>query len=163
MKALILGMVLLEFVFVAGAQTKAVPCYSGQTFPSCTQLERLAKAKMLAKAKTAAITIKATQTIACGDGSDGNCLRTDSEAETVIKRAVDESELWQNLTRSEPKKADVVLSFTTRNRSSLELCAYDADTYNLLWCETRSPSIALDNDAFRELAHFLDALRASQK
>jgi hypothetical protein len=143
------------------AQTK-VPCYSGEKHPSCTPAERVAKARMLAKAKTAAVIIEATQGIACGDGSDG-CFRTDSEAVSTIKRAVEESGLWQNLTQAEPKKADILLDFKTRDRGSLELCAYDADSDNLLWCEVRYPSIALDNDSSRELVHFLSALRASQK
>jgi hypothetical protein len=160
-QALSLALLGVQFVLVVGAQTK-VPCYSGETSPACTPAERFAKTKMLAKAKTAAVIIAAIQGIACGDGSDG-CIRTDSEAVSIVKRAVEESELWQNLTQAEPKKADILLNFKTRDRSSLQLCAYDADSNNLLWCELRSPSIALDNDSSRELDHFLSALRASQK
>jgi hypothetical protein len=162
MKTLILAMTFAQFVFVVGAQTK-VPCYSGQAFPSCTPSERLAKTKMLAKAKSAAVIIEANRTIACGDGSDGTCIAVDSAAVVIIQKEVENSDLWQNLTKAEAKKADLLLKFNTRNRTSLQLCAYDADSNDLLWCDYRNPSIALDNDSSREIAHILDALRASQK
>jgi hypothetical protein len=160
-RALSLGLLAAQFVSVVGAQAK-VPCYSGDKYPSCTPAERLAKAKMLANAKTAVVIIAATQGIACGDGSDG-CFRTDGDAISIVQRAVEESELSHNLTKAEPKKADILLNFTTRDRRSLQLCAYDADSNNLLWCEDRSPSISLDNDSSREIDHFLRARRASQK
>jgi hypothetical protein len=160
-QALSLAFLAVQFAFAVDAQTR-VPCYSGEKYPSCTPAERLAKGRMLGKAKTAAVIVAATEGIACGDGSDG-CFRTDSEAASIVNRAVEESALWQNLTQAEPKKADILLNFTTRDRRSLQLCAYDADSNNLLWCEVRSPSIALDNDASRELDHFLGALRTSRK
>ena len=74
-----------------------MPCYSGDKFPACTPAEQLFKAKMLGRAKTAAVIIKATQNIACGDGSDG-CFRTDTEAVSIVKRTIEESELWGSLT-----------------------------------------------------------------
>jgi hypothetical protein len=155
------GFLLVMFAFIAEAQTKKVPCYSGDSYPSCTPAQRLAKANALAKAKTAAVIIEATQGIACGDGSDG-CIRTDSGAITTIQHEVEESELWQKLTKAETKKADILLKFHTKDRASLQLCAYDADSNDLLWCDYRNPSIALDNDSSREIVHFLDALRASK-
>ena len=118
--------------------------------------------RTLAKAKSAAIIIQATQGIACGDGSDG-CIRTDHEAIAIIQREVEESQLWQQLVKADPKRADILLKFNTRDRASLQLCAYDADSNDLLWCDNRNPSIALDNDSYRELGHFLDALLASQQ
>ena len=156
-----LGCLVVKFALVAGAQTK-VPCYSGDRYPSCTPAERLSKAKVLARAKTAAVLISATEGIACGDGSDG-CIRPDRDAVSVIQRALEESELWQNLTKAEPKKADILLQFKTSDRRSLQLCAYDADSNDLLWCDFRSPSIALDNDSSREIAHFVEARRVRQK
>ena len=156
------GLLVVKLVLVAGAQTNKVPCYSGASFPACTPAQRLTKAKILAKAKTAAVIVEATQGIACGDGSDG-CIRTDSVAITTIVREVEESQLWQNLTKEETKKADILLKFKIKDRASLELCVYDSDSNDLLWCDHRSPSIALDNDSAREIAHFLDARRSSQK
>jgi hypothetical protein len=158
-QALLLVLLVVMFAFGMGAQTK-VPCYSGDKNPSCTPAEQLAKAKLLAKAKTAAVIIEATQGIACGDGSDG-CFRTDDAAISIVQRAVGESELWQDLTMVEPPKADVLLKFSTKDGRSLGLCAYDADSNDLLWCENRYPSIALDNDSSREIAHFLKARRAA--
>jgi hypothetical protein len=111
-----LFLLVANLVFAANAQTKKVPCYIGEYDPSCTPAQRSARAKALARAKTAAVIIEATQGIACGDGSDG-CIRTDSEAVSIIRREVDESELWQNFAKADTKKADILLKFRTKDRS----------------------------------------------
>jgi hypothetical protein len=143
-RALFMGVLLVMFAPVAGAQAAKVPCWSGVKFASCTPEERLAKANALGRAKSATVIIKATRTISCGDGSEGPCIGGDGAAVTIIQREVDESELWQNLKNVNAKKADILLKFTSANRSSLELCAWDADSNDELWCESRSPSVALD-------------------
>jgi hypothetical protein len=163
-RAVFIGFLIVAVLLVGSAQTKpagrgqtrAVPCYSGDRFPSCTSAERATKARSLAKAKTAAVIIEATQTISCGDGSDG-CFRKDSDAVATIQRQVQESQLWQELAQVEAPIADILLKFDTKNRASLQLCAYEADSNDLLWCGYRNPSIALDNDAAREIAQFLEA------
>jgi len=160
-RALLLTVLAIDFGLVLQGQMK-VPCYSGDTYRSCTPAERAAKAKLLARAKSASVVIDATPGVACGDGS-GTCIRVDSDAVAMIQRAVDASELWQSLTRADSTKADIILTFKTRDRESLQLCAYDADSNGLLYCEYRNPSIALDNDSSREIAHFLNARRDSQK
>jgi hypothetical protein len=157
----LLALLVVTFALVVVAQTK-VPCYSGATSPSCTPAERSAKAKTLANAKTAAVIIEAKQGVACGDGSDG-CVANDRDAVSVVQRAVEVSELWQKLAKEEPTRADILLHFKTRDRQYLQLCVYDADSNDLLWCEDRNPSISLDNDAFREIVHFLSTRRESQK
>src|SRR4051812_47083177 len=81
---------------LAHAQTKKVPCYSGDSLLSYTSAQELADAKALAQAKTAAIIIEATQSIPCGDGSDG-CFRPDYDAVAIIQKEVERSELWENL------------------------------------------------------------------
>jgi len=135
------------------------PCYFGDLYPSCTLAERSAWAQALARAKTAAVIIEATQTIACGDGSDG-CFRTDGGAVTIIQREIEESGLWENLTKVEAKKANILLKFNTTNRAALTLSVYDADSNALLWRDIRSPSIALDNDSAKEINHFLVTLKS---
>lgn len=155
-------LLLATLALIATAQTKKVPCYSGDPYPSCTPLVRSAKASILAKAKTAAVIIEATRGISCGDGSDG-CFQPDSGAVSMIQNEVNESELWQNVEKVEAKKADILLKFQTSDRRSLTLCAYNADSNTVLWCEYRSPSIALDNDAARAIAHFLEAKRTARK
>ena len=46
----------------SASRTKKVPCYSGEVGdPSCTPQQRSAKAKALAKARTAAVVIRATR------------------------------------------------------------------------------------------------------
>jgi hypothetical protein len=148
----------MGLALTAYGQTKKVPCYVGDPYPSCTPSERLAKADILARARTAAIIIDVTQGIACGDGSDG-CFRTDDRAVAIIESEAEESDLWQNFIKTEPKKADVLLQFRMRDRQSLTLCVYNAATNNVLWCDYRSPSIALDNDAARSITHLLEARR----
>ena len=159
MKGRLVGLTVMALTLGAHSQTKKVPCYSGDTYPSCTPAQQSARAQALAKAKTAAVIIEATQTIACGDGSDG-CFRTDGSAVAIIEREINDSGLWDNLTKVEAKRADILLKFNARNRMSLGLAIYDADSNNLLWQDTRSPSIALDNDAAKEIGHFLAARKA---
>jgi hypothetical protein len=161
-RTMFIGLLVVTFVLIADAQTKKEPCWSGDSYPSCSTLQRLAKGNTLRNAKTAAVIIEATETIACGDGSDG-CFRTDGGAIATIRREVEESRLWDNLTEAEAKKADILLKFVTKNRALLQLCAYEAASNDLLWCDYRSPSIALDNDASREIVRFLGAWRSSQK
>jgi hypothetical protein len=166
-RTLFLGLLVANVLSVAEAQTNKaqtskVPCYSGDRYLSCTPAQRLAKAKALAMAKTAAVIIEAKQGIACGDGTDG-CIRTDSQAIASIQREVEQSELWQNLTKADPKKADILLKFSTRDQTALQLCVYDADSNDILWCEFRDPLVSLESASSRELGHFIDAWRASQK
>jgi hypothetical protein len=146
----------VTFVLLSNAQTKMVPCYSGATIASCTPAQRSAKAKALAEARTAVMVIKATRTISCGDGSEDPCIANDGGATSIIQQEAEASELWRDLTKVEAKKADLLLNFNTKNREWLELCVFDGDSADLLWCETRRV-IALDNDASREIAHFLKA------
>jgi hypothetical protein len=159
------GILSFACAWVAHAQTKksaVVPCFDGDQYPSCTPERALSKRRALARATSAAVVIEATQGIACGDGSDG-CIRTDNGAVATIQKEVTESTLWHELTNVEAKKADILLKFNTKDRSSLQLCVYDADTNDLLWCDFRSPSIALDNDSSRVIAHFIVALKSSQR
>src|ERR1700692_4276752 len=98
-RALFLGLLVGTFLLIAEAQTNRVPCYPGDKYPSCTTSQRLAKAKVLARAKSAAVIVEATQGIACGDGSDG-CIRPDRGAIAIIEREVEVSELWQDLAKA---------------------------------------------------------------
>jgi hypothetical protein len=162
---LLVGLVALSCAWAVHAQTKktgVVPCFDGDPYPNCTPARALSNRRALANATSAAVIVDARQGIACGDGSDG-CIRTDSGAVATIQKEVAESTLWHELTNVEAKKADILLKFQTKDRSSLQLCVYDADTNDLLWCDYRNPSVALDNDSSREIAHFIGALKASQK
>jgi|SRR5215469_1899573 len=126
----LLSTALLMFLAAGVSQTKKVPCYAGSPYGACTPTERETKARLLAQARTAAVLVEATQTISCGDGSEG-CFRKDATAAAIIEHEVD-------------------------------LCAYDSESNDLLWCEYRNPSIALDNDASREIKHFMSARIAVQ-
>jgi hypothetical protein len=117
---------------LSNAQTKMMPCYSGDTTPSCTPAQRSAKAKALAEARTAGMNIKATRTISCGDGSEDPCLTNDVGATSIIEVEAENSELWHNLTKVEPKKADLLLNFSTKNR---ELSGKDSRP-STTWCPT---------------------------
>ncbi len=50
----------------------------------------------LAKIKLAALVVRATSSVSCGDGSEGTCVRYDSDVATNVKAFVDGTELWQH-------------------------------------------------------------------
>lgn len=133
----------------------AVPCYEGDSYRTCTTAERSAKARVLANARTAAVIIEAKRTISCGDGSPDSCIATDGNAERIIGSEVMSSALWRNFDKAEARDADILLKFSTRNQDMLQLCAYGAESNEILWCESRI-IVALDNDAARLLVHLLE-------
>lgn len=150
-----MGFLITAFASIGDAQTKNENCYFSYSRTNCTPAQRSAKMNVIAHARTAAVTIKATRSVSCGDGSPDSCIAADSSAISIIQKEVDASELWQDLTKVEAKKADLLLQFKTSNRDSLDLCVFDGESNDLLWCDARSPVVALDNDVFREITHFL--------
>jgi hypothetical protein len=139
-------------------RSEVVPFGTVPKFVSGTPLLAGDKARILVQAKTSAVIIEATKTIPCGDGSEG-CFITDTGAVDIIRRQIDKSMLWQDLPEVSATRADILLKFTTRNRDWLQLCAYGPESNEELWCDYRSPVVALDNDASREIAHFLEPYR----
>jgi hypothetical protein len=49
----------------------------------------------LAKVKTAALIVRATTSVSCGDGSEGTCVRHDPDIIKRVSTIVDGTELWQ--------------------------------------------------------------------
>jgi hypothetical protein len=118
-------MLLLAFSLHIHAQKVKVPCYEGDQYQSCTPSEKLAKARLFARAKTVAVIVEAKRTVSCGDGSDDTCIVNDGGAIKIIQDEIGASPLWDTFAQAEPKRADILLKFNTRNRGTLQLCAYD--------------------------------------
>jgi len=129
-----------------------------QTATKKATAEEAEKIMALAKAKSAAITVIATSSISCGDGSEGTCVGTDTGVISQVQRVANETELWRDLVKVEAAKADVILQFRVKNirtdYGTISLEARDADTNALLWSEYR-PVVDLENDVTRMVAHFL--------
>jgi hypothetical protein len=54
---------------------------------------------VLVSAKTAAVVVRSTQTISCGDGSSDDCLRQDTATERQIEGLADKMSANRSLTR----------------------------------------------------------------
>ncbi len=115
----------------------------------------------LAKVKTAALVVRATTSVSCGDGSEGTCVRNDGDVATNVKTYVDGTELWQHFDRAEATKADAILEFTVKDGKTtygrISFSVRDADTNNMLYSEYRDV-VMLENDIIRIINHFLKAV-----
>src|SRR5260370_16689328 len=49
---------------------------------------------LLAKARTAAVTVHSTQTITCGDGSTSDCIREDTRTHRQLEQIANNTNLW---------------------------------------------------------------------
>ena len=76
---------------------------------------------LLTRAKTAAVTVRSTQTITCGDGSSSDCLRQDIATVRQIEGLVDATDLWRYFEKAVPSKADIILQFIANDRANLVL------------------------------------------
>jgi len=120
----------------------------------------------LAKVKTAALVVRATSSVSCGDGSEGTCVRTDTDVIRNVTTIVDGTDLWQHFEKADPTKADVIFEFTLRSAKStygsVEFSVRDADTNQILYTESRS-IVVLENDIARIVAHFLKVFEDAKK
>lgn len=119
---------------------------------------RLKNEARLARARTAAVTIRSTQTISCGDGSTNDCLREDKATERTIEGFLDETDLWRYFQKAPPAKADLILQFIANNRadssSPIILQVQDSDSGEWVYYESRNAT-DLENDVNRLIEHFL--------
>ncbi len=119
----------------------------------------------LAKVKTAALVVRATSSVSCGDGSEGTCVRNDTDVATNVKTYVDGTDLWQHFEKAEATKADAILEFTVRNGKTtygrISFSVRDADTNNSLYSESREV-VMLENDIVRIVNHFLKAVEEAK-
>lgn len=109
-------------------------------------------------ARTAAVTVRSTQTITCGDGSSNDCLRQDTATETKIEALIDDTDLWRYFRQVPPTKADIILKFIANNRADssapISLSVQDSDTGDVVYLESRQSS-DLENDVNRLVEHFV--------
>ncbi len=120
----------------------------------------------LAKLKTAALVVRATASVSCGDGSEGTCVRKDPEVVKRVTAIVEGTELWERFTRADATKADAVLEFTLKNADTTYGTIYfavrDADSNKTLYYEWRDV-VTLENDITRIVSHFLKAAADAKK
>jgi hypothetical protein len=113
---------------------------------------------VLATAGTAAIAVRSTQTISCGDGSSDNCLREDTATERQIEGLANKTELWRYFDKVAGSKADLILQFVADNRASssaqIILQVQDSDTGKWAYYESRTIT-DIENDVNRLIDHFL--------
>ncbi len=118
------------------------------------QAAEAARARALGAAKTAALVIRATTTVACPGGAPGDCIRTDTDIISQVQSLVDGTEVWGYFEKVDATEADILLEFQIRNNSSVTFNVRDTDSNKILYSEYREV-VSLDNDINRMIAHFL--------
>ena len=120
----------------------------------------------LAKVKTVALVVRATSSVSCGDGSEGTCVRKDTDVATRVTAIVDGTNLWEHFDRADATKADAILEFTVTNATTtygrISFSVRDADNNNFLYSESRDV-VMLDNDVTRIVSHFLKVVEDAKK
>ena len=120
----------------------------------------------LAKIKTAALVVKATTSVSCGDGSEGSCVRQDPDVVKKVTDIVDGTALWQHFEKADAPKADAILEFTVKNASgtdgTISFSVRAADNNNFMYQEYRDV-VTLENDIARMVNHFLKAVEEAKK
>jgi hypothetical protein len=113
---------------------------------------------VLARARTAAIAVRSTQTISCGDGSSDNCIREDTGTERQIEGLANKTDLWRYFDKGAPTKADIILQFVANERASsspqIVLQVQDADTGAWSYYESRAIT-DIENDVNRLVDHLI--------
>ena len=112
----------------------------------------------LTTARTAAVVVRSTQTISCGDGSSDDCIREDRSTEQQVAVFADETDLWRYFDKVAPSKADLILQFVANNRAgpSSEVILQVQDSGSGAWAYYESRTITdIGNDVNRLVEHFL--------
>ncbi len=118
------------------------------------QADQTARTRILRAAKTAALVVRATTTVACPGGAPGDCIRTDTDIISQVRNHVDRTDIWEYFGEANATEADIFLEFEVRNSSTVTLNVRDADSNKVLYSEFREV-VSLDNDINRMIVHFL--------
>jgi hypothetical protein len=125
------------------------------------QAQQIPNLVALAKVKTAALVVQATTSISCGDGSEGTCVRKDSDIVTKVTAIVGGTYLWAHFEKVDATKADAILDFTVKDAATtygtISFSVRDADNNSFLYFESREV-VTLENDITRIVSHFLKAV-----
>lgn len=122
------------------------------------QAEDAARLRILRAAKTAALVVRATTTIACPGGAPGDCIRTDTDVMSQVRNLVDRTDVWEYFEQASATEAEIFLEFEVRNNSTVSLNVRDADSNRTLYSEFREV-VSIDNDINRMIGHFLMGAR----
>ena len=113
---------------------------------------------VLAKARTAAVAVRSTQTISCGDGSSSDCIREDTRTERTIEDLTNRTDLWRYFEEVPPAKADIIIQFIANERASssaqIVLRVQDSDSGTWAYYESR-PITDFENDVNKLVDHFI--------
>jgi len=137
----------------ATTQTKP-PAHVPTKQQQAAQDEETARTRILRAAKTAALVVRATTTVACPGGAPGDCIRTDTDIISQVRTLVDGTDIWEYFGQASATEADIFLEFEVRNSSTVSFNVRDADSNRILYSEFREV-VSLDNDINRMIAHFL--------
>jgi hypothetical protein len=114
--------------------------------------------ELLSRARTAALAVRSTQTISCGDGSTSDCIREDVKTKTQIEVLADATDLWRYFERATPAKADLIIQFVANERASpaslITLQVQDADSGAWAYYESRTVT-DIENDVNKLVDHFV--------
>jgi hypothetical protein len=113
---------------------------------------------LLAKARTAALAVRSTQTISCGDGSGSDCIREDVGTEKQIEELANKTELWRYFEKVPASKADIILQFIANERasSSAQIVLQVQDSDSGAWPYYESRTITdVENDVDKLVDHFI--------
>jgi hypothetical protein len=113
---------------------------------------------MLRMARTAAVVVRSTQTISCGDGSTSDCIRQDKDTQYQIESLFDDTDLWRYFAKAPPSKADIIVQVTANDRANssslMTLSVVDSDSGTSLYHESRIIT-DIANDVSRLMSHFV--------
>ena len=133
---------------------------------SWAQAPNLPNLPALAKAKTAALVVRATTSISCGDGSEGTCVRQDTDIVTKVTNIVSGTDLWAHFDKADATKADALLEFVVKDATTtygrITFSVRDADNNNFLFYEGRDV-VVLENDVTRIVNHLLQVIEDAKK
>jgi hypothetical protein len=113
---------------------------------------------LLARARTAAVAVRSTQTISCGDGSSDDCIKEDVGTETEIEGLANHTDLWRYFDKAPATKADIIIQFVANDRasSSAQIILHVQDSDSGTWPYYESRTITdIENDVNRLVDHFI--------
>jgi hypothetical protein len=146
----------------------AIAVFASLLFTLCTraQAPNLPNLPALAKIKTAALVVRATTSISCGDGSQGTCVRQDPDIIDKVTNIVSGTDLWAHFDKVDATKADAILEFVvndaTTTYAKISFSVRDADNNNILYSEYRDV-VVIENDVTRIVNHFLQVAENAKK
>ncbi len=126
-------LLLLGLLLDKQATTQTKPPGHVPTKQQAAQAEETERTRILRAAKTAALVVRATTTVACPGGAPGDCIRTDTDIISQVRTLVDSTDIWEYFGQASATEADIFLEFEVRNSSTVSFNVRDADSNRILY------------------------------